>query len=125
MIPGDGGAGLGRSDIKRSMEKPLKKGWLKKRRSIVKNWKPCYFVLRGNVLTYHKDDRESAVQVRNERVARIYALYSTFKNRHCHRAALGKSGCTFRPLMNDLEETAARKSSLKAHDSFHDHFSSS
>uniref|UniRef100_A0A3B1JE42 Rho GTPase activating protein 25 n=1 Tax=Astyanax mexicanus TaxID=7994 RepID=A0A3B1JE42_ASTMX len=44
------------------MEKPLKKGWLKKQRSIVKNWKLCYFVLRGNVLTYHKDDRESAVQ---------------------------------------------------------------
>ncbi|XP_053510254.1 rho GTPase-activating protein 25 [Ictalurus furcatus] len=44
------------------MEKPLKKGWLKKQRSIVKNWKPCYFVLRGNILTYHKDDRESTVQ---------------------------------------------------------------
>lgn len=69
MIPGDGGAGSGRSDIKRSMEKPLKKGWLKKQRSIVKNWKPCYFVLRGNMLTYHKDDRESAVQVRHEQVA--------------------------------------------------------
>ncbi|MCI4392907.1 hypothetical protein PGIGA_G00151330 [Pangasianodon gigas] len=62
VIPGDGGAGSGRSDIKRSMEKPLKKGWLKKQRSIVKNWKPCYFVLRGNILTYHKDDKESAVQ---------------------------------------------------------------
>lgn len=65
VIPGDGGGGSAQSDIKRSMEKPLKKGWLKKQRSIVKNWKPCYFVLRGNVLTYHKDDRESAVQVRN------------------------------------------------------------
>ncbi|XP_027024750.2 rho GTPase-activating protein 25 isoform X1 [Tachysurus fulvidraco] len=62
VIPGDGGVGSAQSDIKRSMEKPLKKGWLKKQRSIVKNWKPCYFVLRGNVLTYHKDDRESAVQ---------------------------------------------------------------
>ncbi|TUG54634.1 Rho GTPase-activating protein 25 [Bagarius yarrelli] len=62
VIPGDGGAGTGRSDVKRSMEKPMKKGWLKKQRSIVKNWKPCYFVLRGSVLTYHKDERESAVQ---------------------------------------------------------------
>ncbi|XP_017307403.1 rho GTPase-activating protein 25 isoform X1 [Ictalurus punctatus] len=62
VIPGEGGAGSGRSDVKRSMEKPLKKGWLKKQRSIVKNWKPCYFVLRGNILTYHKDDRESTVQ---------------------------------------------------------------
>lgn len=66
MFPGDGGTG---SDVKRSMEKPLKKGWLKKQRSIVKNWKPCYFVLRGNMLMYHKDDRESAIQVRHERVA--------------------------------------------------------
>lgn len=45
------------------MEKPLKTGWLKKQRSIVKNWQLRFFVLRGNVLTYHKDDRESAVQV--------------------------------------------------------------
>ncbi|XP_058230711.1 rho GTPase-activating protein 25 isoform X3 [Hemibagrus wyckioides] len=67
VIPGDGGVGTARSDVKRSMEKPLKKGWLKKQRSIVKNWKPCYFVLRGNVLTYHKDDRESAVQVRDKK----------------------------------------------------------
>lgn len=78
MIPGEGGAGSGRSDVKRSMEKPLKKGWLKKQRSIVKNWKPCYFVLRGNILTYHKDDRESTVQVRSE--IRFY-FYSSFSNR--------------------------------------------
>uniref|UniRef100_A0A673J888 Rho GTPase activating protein 25 n=1 Tax=Sinocyclocheilus rhinocerous TaxID=307959 RepID=A0A673J888_9TELE len=49
-------------DSSRSMEKPLKTGWLKKQRSIVKNWQLRFFVLRGNVLTYHKDDRESAVQ---------------------------------------------------------------
>ncbi|KAI4899290.1 hypothetical protein NFI96_021592 [Prochilodus magdalenae] len=62
VVPGDGGSGSGRADPRRSMEKPLKKGWLKKQRSIVKNWKMCYFVLRGNTLTYHKDDRESAIQ---------------------------------------------------------------
>lgn len=62
VIPGDGSPGAGRSDARRSMEKPLKKGWLKKQRSMIKNWKMSYFVLRGNVLTYHKDDRESSVQ---------------------------------------------------------------
>ncbi|KAL7836935.1 hypothetical protein AOLI_G00282190 [Acnodon oligacanthus] len=62
VVPGDGVPGSGRTDVRRSMEKPLKKGWLKKQRSIVKNWKMCYFVLRGNTLTYHKDDRESAIQ---------------------------------------------------------------
>ncbi|XP_072521119.1 rho GTPase-activating protein 25 [Salminus brasiliensis] len=62
VVPGEGAPGSGRADARRSMEKPLKKGWLKKQRSIVKNWKMCYFVLRGNVLTYHKDDKESAIQ---------------------------------------------------------------
>ncbi|XP_035386001.1 rho GTPase-activating protein 25 [Electrophorus electricus] len=62
VIPGEGCLGSGRTDVRRSMEKPLKKGWLKKQRSIVKNWKQCYFVLRGSTLIYHKDDRESAIQ---------------------------------------------------------------
>ncbi|XP_076854068.1 rho GTPase-activating protein 25 [Brachyhypopomus gauderio] len=62
VIPGEGSPGSGRADVRKPMEKPLKKGWLKKKRSIVKNWKQSYFVLRGSTLTYHKDDRESAVQ---------------------------------------------------------------
>lgn len=62
-MPGEGSPGSTHTGLKRSMEKPLKTGWLKKQRSIVKNWQLRFFVLRGNVLTYHKDDRESAVQV--------------------------------------------------------------
>uniref|UniRef100_A0A3B3CLW6 Rho GTPase activating protein 25 n=1 Tax=Oryzias melastigma TaxID=30732 RepID=A0A3B3CLW6_ORYME len=47
----------------RSMERPLKAGWLKKQqRSLVKNWQQRYFVLRGSTLTYHKDDKETTVQ---------------------------------------------------------------
>uniref|UniRef100_A0A671MRJ7 Rho GTPase-activating protein 24 n=1 Tax=Sinocyclocheilus anshuiensis TaxID=1608454 RepID=A0A671MRJ7_9TELE len=61
-MPGEGSPGSTHTGFKRSMEKPLKTGWLKKQRSIVKNWQLRFFVLRGNVLTYHKDDRESAVQ---------------------------------------------------------------
>lgn len=63
VIPGEGSPGSTHTGFKKSMEKPLKTGWLKKQRSIVKNWQLRFFVLRGNVLTYHKDDRESALQV--------------------------------------------------------------
>uniref|UniRef100_A0A671MZE0 Rho GTPase-activating protein 25-like n=1 Tax=Sinocyclocheilus anshuiensis TaxID=1608454 RepID=A0A671MZE0_9TELE len=58
VMPGEGSPGSTHTGFKRSMEKPLKTGWLKKQRSIVKNWQLRFFVLRGNVLTYHKDDRE-------------------------------------------------------------------
>ncbi|KAM3867742.1 rho GTPase-activating protein 25 [Diretmus argenteus] len=61
VMPGEGSPGSPRSS--RSMERPLKAGWLKKQqRSIVKNWQQRYFVLRGSTLTYHKDDKESTVQ---------------------------------------------------------------
>ncbi|XP_030647667.1 rho GTPase-activating protein 25 [Chanos chanos] len=63
VLPGEGSPGSSRSGlIKCSMEKPLKAGWLKKQRSIVKNWQLRYFVLRANGLTYYKDDKESTVQ---------------------------------------------------------------
>lgn len=108
VIPGDGGVGTAHSDVKRSMEKPLKKGWLKKQRSIVKNWKPCYFVLRGNVLTYHKDDRESAVQVRDKRVRLILHAFS-YRN-ECMKQLQGNLDVLFRSLTNNPE---ARRKNLK------------
>nr|XP_040052047.1 rho GTPase-activating protein 25 isoform X2 [Gasterosteus aculeatus aculeatus] len=63
VIPGEGGLGPGSPRSPRSMERPLKSGWLKKQqRSLVKNWQQRYFVLRGSTLTYHKDDKETTVQ---------------------------------------------------------------
>ncbi|XP_042278107.1 rho GTPase-activating protein 25 isoform X1 [Thunnus maccoyii] len=63
VIPGEGGSGQGSPRSSRSMERPLKAGWLKKQqRSLVKNWQHRYFVLRGSTLTYHKDDKETTVQ---------------------------------------------------------------
>uniref|UniRef100_A0A668AT89 Rho GTPase activating protein 25 n=1 Tax=Myripristis murdjan TaxID=586833 RepID=A0A668AT89_9TELE len=60
VMPGEGSPGSGSPGSPRSMERPLKAGWLKKQqRSIVKNWQQRYFVLRGSTLTYHKDDKES------------------------------------------------------------------
>ncbi|KAL0979197.1 hypothetical protein UPYG_G00182020 [Umbra pygmaea] len=63
VMPGEGSPGtVSPGSTRRSMEKPLKSGWLKKQRSIVKNWQMRYFVLRGSTLTYHKDEKEGTVQ---------------------------------------------------------------
>ncbi|KAF7656688.1 hypothetical protein LDENG_00037440 [Lucifuga dentata] len=63
VMPGEGSPGSGRPGSPRSMERPLKAGWLKKQqRSLVKNWQQRYFVLRGSTLTYHKDNKETTVQ---------------------------------------------------------------
>ncbi|XP_036000523.1 rho GTPase-activating protein 25 isoform X1 [Fundulus heteroclitus] len=63
VIPAEGAPGSGSPRSSRSMERPLKAGWLKKQqRSLVKNWQQRYFVLRGSTLTYHKDDKETTVQ---------------------------------------------------------------
>ncbi|KFV16303.1 Rho GTPase-activating protein 25, partial [Tauraco erythrolophus] len=44
------------------LERPLKIGWLKKQRSIVKNWQQRYFVLRGQQLYYYKDEDDAKPQ---------------------------------------------------------------
>lgn len=45
------------------LERPIKMGWLKKQRSIVKNWQQRYFVLRAQQLFYYKDEEDSKPQV--------------------------------------------------------------
>ncbi|NWT85893.1 RHG25 protein, partial [Lanius ludovicianus] len=45
-----------------ALERPLKLGWLKKQRSIVKNWQHRYFVLRGQQLYYYKDEDDAKPQ---------------------------------------------------------------
>ncbi|XP_052030208.1 rho GTPase-activating protein 25 isoform X1 [Apodemus sylvaticus] len=44
------------------LERPIKMGWLKKQRSIVKNWQQRYFVLRAQLLYYYKDEEDSKPQ---------------------------------------------------------------
>ncbi|NXY16152.1 RHG25 protein, partial [Atrichornis clamosus] len=46
-----------------ALERPLKLGWLKKQRSIVKNWQQRYFVLKGQQLYYYKDEDDAKPQV--------------------------------------------------------------
>ena len=38
-------------------------GWLKKQRSIVRNWQQRYFVLRAQQLYYYKDEEDVKPQV--------------------------------------------------------------
>lgn len=45
------------------LERPIKMGWLKKQRSIVKNWQQRYFVLRAQQLYYYKDEEDVKPQV--------------------------------------------------------------
>ncbi|XP_019825983.2 rho GTPase-activating protein 25 isoform X5 [Bos indicus] len=40
------------------LERPIKMGWLKKQRSIVRNWQQRYFVLRAQQLYYYKDEED-------------------------------------------------------------------
>ncbi|NWU43256.1 RHG25 protein, partial [Hylia prasina] len=46
----------------RGLERPLKLGWLRKQRSIVKNWQLRFFVLRGQQLLYYKDEDDAKPQ---------------------------------------------------------------
>ncbi|NXT71630.1 RHG25 protein, partial [Chaetops frenatus] len=43
--------------------RPLKLGWLRKQRSLVKNWQQRFFVLRGQQLLYYKDEDDAKPQV--------------------------------------------------------------
>ncbi|XP_074143251.1 rho GTPase-activating protein 25 isoform X1 [Sminthopsis crassicaudata] len=45
-----------------ALERPLKIGWLKKQRSIVKNWQQRYFVLKGQQLFYYKEEEDAKPQ---------------------------------------------------------------
>lgn len=45
-------------------EKALKAGWLKRQRSIMKNWQLRWFVLRTEALYFYKDQDETKAQVK-------------------------------------------------------------
>lgn len=54
-------------------EKALKAGWLKRQRSIMKNWQLRWFVLRTEALYFYKDQDETKAQVTlNTNTAHIY-----------------------------------------------------
>lgn len=51
------------ASIPNPLERPIKMGWLKKQRSLVKNWQQRYFVLRAQQLYYYKDEEDVKPQV--------------------------------------------------------------
>ncbi|NXJ79177.1 RHG22 protein, partial [Trogon melanurus] len=55
-------------------ERVLKCGWLKKQRSIMKNWQQRWFVLRGDQLFYYKDEEETKPQVQLENCNQVNEL---------------------------------------------------
>ncbi|XP_006110854.2 rho GTPase-activating protein 25 isoform X2 [Pelodiscus sinensis] len=62
MMTGDPMAACNWMASHNQLERPLKIGWLKKQRSIVKNWQQRYFVLKGQQLFYYKDEEDAKPQ---------------------------------------------------------------
>ncbi|XP_061913452.1 rho GTPase-activating protein 22-like [Entelurus aequoreus] len=58
-------------------EGALKAGWLKKQRSIMKNWQLRWFVLRADQLFFYKDEEETKPQAERERL-------TVTKTKKCH-----------------------------------------
>lgn len=54
---------LSRPSSPLDQEKTLKAGWLKRQRSIMKNWQLRWFVLRTEALYFYKDQDETKAQV--------------------------------------------------------------
>ncbi|NWH81748.1 RHG25 protein, partial [Piaya cayana] len=65
------------------LERPLKIGWLKKQRSIVKNWQQRYFVLKGQQLYYYKDEDDVKPQPKAFSEERIYLFSSDPLHKSC------------------------------------------
>ncbi|XP_059497066.1 rho GTPase-activating protein 25-like isoform X2 [Stegostoma tigrinum] len=61
-MPGDHCTVSNRSSSPNTLERPAKSGWLKKRRSLVKQWHVRWFVLRGVYLCYHKEEEDGKPQ---------------------------------------------------------------
>nr|XP_033798983.1 rho GTPase-activating protein 22 isoform X3 [Geotrypetes seraphini]XP_033798984.1 rho GTPase-activating protein 22 isoform X3 [Geotrypetes seraphini] len=59
---GEHTASSSRSSTPGLQDRALKSGWLKKQRSIMKNWQQRWFVLRADQLYYYKDEDESRPQ---------------------------------------------------------------
>ncbi|KAM7078232.1 rho GTPase-activating protein 25 isoform 5-T5 [Molossus nigricans] len=58
VMTGEQMAAFHPSSTPNPLERPIKMGWLKKQRSIVKNWQLRYFVLRAQQLYYYKDEED-------------------------------------------------------------------
>lgn len=62
VMTGEQMAAFHQSSTPNPLERPIKMGWLKKQRSIVKHWQQRYFVLRAQQLYYYKDEEDMKPQ---------------------------------------------------------------
>ncbi|XP_036986819.2 rho GTPase-activating protein 25 isoform X1 [Artibeus jamaicensis] len=62
VMTGEPMAAFHLSSTPNPLERPIKMGWLKKQRSIVKNWQQRYFVLKAQQLYYYKDEEDTKSQ---------------------------------------------------------------
>ncbi|XP_032693837.1 rho GTPase-activating protein 22 isoform X4 [Lontra canadensis] len=62
LVMGEQSRSPGRLPCPRRRGPVLKEGWLKRQRSIMKNWQQRWFVLRGDQLFYYKDKDETKPQ---------------------------------------------------------------
>ncbi|XP_062860096.1 rho GTPase-activating protein 22 [Trichomycterus rosablanca] len=62
MVMGEVSHGSARSTSPGLQEGVIKAGWLKKQRSIMKNWQLRWFVLRSDYLYFYKDEEETKPQ---------------------------------------------------------------
>ncbi|XP_042140230.1 rho GTPase-activating protein 22 isoform X3 [Peromyscus maniculatus bairdii] len=62
LVMGEQNRSPGRPPAPHKLGPVLKAGWLRKQRSIMKNWQQRWFVLRGDQLLYYKDKDESKPQ---------------------------------------------------------------
>ncbi|XP_045883246.1 rho GTPase-activating protein 22 isoform X4 [Meles meles] len=62
LVMGEQSRSPGRLPCPRRLGPVLKEGWLKRQRSIMKNWQQRWFVLRGDQLFYYKDKDETKPQ---------------------------------------------------------------
>ncbi|KAG8008986.1 Rho GTPase-activating protein 22, partial [Nibea albiflora] len=63
MVMGEVSRGSCRPASPSLQEGSLKAGWLKKQRSIMKNWQLRWFVLRSDQLFFYKDEEETKPQL--------------------------------------------------------------
>ncbi|XP_004435654.1 PREDICTED: rho GTPase-activating protein 25 isoform X2 [Ceratotherium simum simum] len=62
VMTGEQMAAFHLSSTPNPLERPIKMGWLKKQRSIVKNWQQRYFVLKAQKLYYYKEEEDVKAQ---------------------------------------------------------------
>uniref|UniRef100_A0A8C1S4K4 Rho GTPase activating protein 22 n=1 Tax=Cyprinus carpio TaxID=7962 RepID=A0A8C1S4K4_CYPCA len=102
MVMGELSRGSSRPSSPSLQDRALKAGWLKKQRSIMKNWQLRWFVLRTDQLYFYKDEEETKPQVQwedDKNKDRLFIIISFIWNIRFHEAFLLMANS-----QNDMED---------------------